>query len=55
MKDAFSLLVAGVVVAVVAWGFWHSLWGDGFAVLNLVALVVLVADNFRLRRQLKRS
>lgn len=54
MKDSFSLLLAGVVIAVVAWGFWHFLWADGFAVLNIVALVLLVADNFRLRRQLKR-
>lgn len=55
MKDSILLLLAGVVVAGFAWGFWHFLGADGFAVLNTVALVVLVADNIRLRRQLKRS
>lgn len=54
MRDSIVLLVAGVIVAAVAWVFWNVLGADGFAVLNIVALVVLLADNFRLRRQLRR-
>ncbi|WP_277961446.1 hypothetical protein [Pseudomonas sp. RIT-To-2] len=54
MKDSSLLLLAGAVIAVVAWTFWHFLGTDGFAVINLVVLVGLAVDNFRLRRQLKR-
>jgi len=55
MKDSIFLVVAASVVAVLAWGFWHNLGTDGFALLNTIALVALAGDNFRLRRQLKRQ
>ena len=53
MKDAFQLLIAATVFAIVAWAFWHFLGKDGFSALSTVALLVLVVDNIRLRRKLK--
>jgi len=54
MKDSILLLLTALLVAVVSWAFWHFAGADGFAVLNLLALVALAADNLRLRRRLKR-
>jgi len=55
MKDSLLLLITALAVALVAWAFWHFSGVDGFAILNLLALLLLAADNLRLRRQLKRS
>ncbi len=52
MKDKLTLLVIGVVVAVLAWAFWHFLEQDAFFVLSALMLVVLSVDNRRLRKKL---
>jgi hypothetical protein len=53
MKDRLELILAGGVVAVLAWTFWHFLGKDAFSVLPTVMLIVVIADNVRLRRQLR--
>jgi hypothetical protein len=54
MKDRLQLVLAGGVVAVLAWTFWHILGKDAFSALSTVMLIVVIADNVRLRRQLRR-
>jgi hypothetical protein len=44
------LLVAGVAVSGVAWGFWHYLGRDAMDVMSTLAIVLLAGDNVRLRR-----
>lgn len=53
MKDAPLLLATGVGCSLAAWAFWHYLGNNAFGALNTLFLVVAVADNFRLRRQLR--
>lgn len=53
MKDRLLLLIAAAALAIAAWGFWHFLDDDAFAVITLIALVGVVADNHRLRRKLR--
>jgi hypothetical protein len=53
MKDSLLLLAAGTGASVVAWAFWHYLGSDGFSVLNIIFVIYISADNFRLRRQLR--
>jgi hypothetical protein len=53
MKDRLQLILAGGVVAVLAWTFWHIFGKDAFSVLSTVMLIVVIADNVRLRRQLR--
>jgi len=53
MKDSLLLLAAGAGASVVAWAFWHYLGSDGFSVLNIIFVIYISADNFRLRRQLR--
>lgn len=52
MKDEFFLFLAALVCAGIAWGIWHFLGHEAFNVLVLVALIVAVADNVRMRRRL---
>jgi uncharacterized membrane protein YfcA len=53
MKDSLLLLAAGIVASVVAWAFWHYLGKDASSTLVTVMLIVVAADNARLRRQLR--
>jgi uncharacterized membrane protein YfcA len=53
MKEALLLLATGVACSLVAWAFWHYLGNDAFSTLNTLVLVGVVADNVRLRRQLR--
>jgi hypothetical protein len=53
MKDFLLLLATGVEVSIVAWAFWHYLGNDAFSTLTTIVLVGVVADNARLRRQLR--
>jgi hypothetical protein len=53
MKDSLLLLATGAGASVVAWAFWRYLGNDGFSVLNILFVVYISADNFRLRRQLR--
>jgi hypothetical protein len=54
-KDRLQLICAGGVIATLAWTFWHLLDKDAFPVLSTIMLLFLVADNVRLRRQLRRN
>ena len=49
MKDRLILLIASVVCAVGAWGFWHYSGQWGFLVLLVGSYATLLADNYRLR------
>jgi Flp pilus assembly protein TadB len=53
MKDRAYLLIAAIAMSVFAWLYWH--FGGKYAVGVLMSflLVVLVVDNFQLRRQLR--
>jgi non-ribosomal peptide synthetase component F len=53
MKDGIQLLAAAAVFATIAWIFWHFLGNGGVRVISAVALLLLVADNIRLRHTLK--
>lgn len=53
MKDSLLLLATGAGVSLVSWAFWHYLGNDALSTLNSIFLVGVVADNFRLRRQLR--
>jgi hypothetical protein len=53
MKDALLLLMTGAGVALAAWAFWHYLGNDAACTLMTLVLVGVVADNARLRRQLR--
>lgn len=53
MKDGLGLLVAGLILACLAWALWHWLGDDGFGAISTLALIALAIDNTRLRRKLK--
>jgi hypothetical protein len=53
MKDRVQLILAGGIIAVIAWAFWYALGKDAFSALPTVMLIIVVADNIRLRRQLR--
>jgi uncharacterized membrane protein YqjE len=55
MKDAVFLLLVALFVALVSWAFWHYMGGNAVQVLAMLALISLATDNYRLRRQLKRT
>ena len=55
MKDSILLLITALVVAASAQFFWSHMGEEGFAFLNFIFLVGLMADNYRLRRRLKRQ
>jgi hypothetical protein len=55
MKDRLLLLAASIACSLLAWAFWHYLGGDAPSALVTIMLVVVVADNARLRRQLRAS
>lgn len=53
MKQALSLLIATLLCGV-AWAFWHYAGTNAFDIFTVFALLTLAADNFRLRRALKK-
>lgn len=53
MKDSAHLLLAGLVFSVAAWAIWHFTAEDGFEIISTLALIAVIADNFRLRRALR--
>ena len=55
MKDSLLLLITALAVALVSWAYWHFSALVCFAILILLALLLLASDNLRLRRRLKRS
>lgn len=53
MRDSLLLLATGVACSLAAWAFWHFLGNDAWGTLITITLVGVVADNARLRRQLR--
>jgi hypothetical protein len=53
MKDNIQLLAAALAFAMIAWTFWHFIGNGAVDVISSVALLLLFADNIRLRRKLK--
>lgn len=53
MKQTAALLLIGLVGAGFAWLFWHWVGEQGAGVLLVLMLIVVSADNFRLRRLLR--
>ncbi|MEC5160585.1 MULTISPECIES: hypothetical protein [unclassified Janthinobacterium] len=53
MRDSGLLMLAAALCSVIAWAFWHFLGNDAFGVFMIVALVIVAADNVRLRRKLR--
>jgi hypothetical protein len=55
MKDELLLLLAALGCAGGAWAFWHYLGERALGTLTVIALIALAADNYRLRRRLRRQ
>jgi hypothetical protein len=55
MKDRLIVLAMGLALSMIAWAFWHYLGKDAFSVLPTVTLIIVLADNVRLRRELRNS
>jgi hypothetical protein len=53
MKDDLLLLITATIVALLAWAFWRFLGESAFSVVSTLALLIVTADNIRLRRKLK--
>jgi hypothetical protein len=55
MKDRILLLIAAMTMSALAWLFWHFARGNAIGILMSFLLVVLTADNFLLRRELRNT
>jgi membrane protease YdiL (CAAX protease family) len=55
MKDVAALLVGAAIVSALAWAFWHYLGDDAFTVISTTVIIVLFADNARLRNRIRAS
>lgn len=55
MKESVRLIVAATFVSMVSGVFWLFTGADGFCLMSLAALIVTVADNLRLRNQLRQT
>jgi hypothetical protein len=55
MKDSLLLLAIGLGLALTSWAFWRYAGsnGDALCVFVTVGFVCVVADNVKLRRQLR--
>lgn len=53
MKDRALLVLMGVLFTSLGWATWHYLRGEAPWVISTVVLVSVIADNARLRRQLR--
>ncbi len=53
MGDRLILITVAVVVSILAWLFWHYLDDEAFNVMMLVFILVLVGDNYQLRKKIK--
>lgn len=54
-KDELLLLLTALACAGGAWVFWHYLGERALGALTVIALIALAADNYRLRRRLRRK
>jgi hypothetical protein len=48
--DKFILVAVALLVSVGAWFFWYAVQSDEFSIRSVIAIAVLVADNYRPRR-----
>ena len=53
MIDTIRLLIFGVCTAALAWGLWHWLGERTVGALGVVAIVSLLVENRRLRKDLR--
>jgi hypothetical protein len=53
MKDSLLLLATGLGLALTSWAFWKYGSNDALSVFATVGFVCAVADNVKLRRQLR--
>jgi uncharacterized membrane-anchored protein len=53
MMDKLILVLVAILVSACAWFFWHEAQAEGFNIITLVAILVLGADNYRLRKTIK--
>lgn len=53
MKDSLLLLATGLGLALTSWVFWKYGSNDALSVFMTVGFVCVVADNVKLRRQLR--
>lgn len=53
MKDSLLLLATGLGLALTSWAFWKYGGNDALSVFATVGFVCAVADNVKLRRQLR--
>ena len=54
-RDRILLIAAALAISLAAWAFWYYLGQHAFDVLILLALICAMADNWRLRRALRRA
>lgn len=53
MRDTALLLLASALCCAFAWAFWHYLGKDAFSAMSILVIVILGADNARLRKHLR--
>jgi len=54
MNDSLLLMLVATLVASAAWAFWHYFGEEAVDAYTAVMAVLLVLDNVRLRRALKK-
>lgn len=53
MRDTVVLFLASALCCAFAWAFWHYLGNDAFSAMSIIAIIVLWAENVRLRKQIR--
>ncbi len=52
-SDRFFLITAAIIASTLAWSFWSSLQQNAFPILSALALITLIVENRKLRKELK--
>lgn len=55
MKDRILLVAVALICSALTWSFWHYQGENGLSSMLLLALVSVIADNWRLRRALRQK
>lgn len=55
MKNSLFLILTAACIAFIAWLFWHLLGRAAFDVFSALVMLILLADNIRLRREAKKN
>lgn len=53
MRNTALLLLAVALCSGLAWAFWHYLGNDAFSAMSILVIVILGAENARLRKQIR--